>query len=325
MNGMFRWGMLLCGCALVAAGPAWAQALNYPVRPIRLVAPFPPGGSVDVTARLIGPKVAASIGQQVLIDNRSGASGIVGTSSVARAEPDGYTILINTTPMVTNTQMYKKVPYDLKRDFEPVILLSSTPSVLSVHPSIPARTVKEMISLAKSRPGELNYGGAGVGTNPHIAGELFNLLANTNIVAVQFKGGGPALVGALSGEVGVSFSAVAGAVAYMKSNRLRPLGVTSAKPIKALPNVPTIAQTLPGYEFTAWFAVVAPKGTKPDIINKLNVEFSKAMSSPEFVKRFEAEGLQVIGSTPEQLATHFDSELKKWERVIKERKMKAGG
>lgn len=323
MISLSRWGGLVCGCVLAAAGAAWAQ--KYPDRPIRLVVPFPPGGSVDVTARLIGPKVAEAIGQQIIIDNRSGASGIVGTSAVARSDPDGYTILINTTPMVTNTQMFKKVPYDLKKDFEPVILLSSTPSVLSVHPSIPARTVKEMVRLAKSRPGELNYGGAGFGTNPHIAGELFNLLAKTNIVVVQFKGGGPALVGALSGEVGVSFSAVAGAVGYMKSNRLRPLGVTSVKPIKALPTVPTIAQTLPGYEFTAWFAVVAPKGTKPDVINKLNAEFSKSMISPEFVKRFEAEGLEVIGSTPAQLAVHFDSELKKWERVIRERKMKAEG
>lgn len=315
--------MLLCGCALAATGAVWAQGAKYPERPIRLIAPFPPGGSVDVTARLIGPKVAESIGQQVIIDNRSGASGIVGTSAVARAEPDGYTILINTTPMVTNTQMYKKVPYDLKRDFEPVILLSSTPSVLSVHPSIPAHSIRDMIKLAKARPGELNYGGAGVGTNPHIAGELFNLLAKTNIVAVQFKGGGPALVGALSGEVGVSFSAVAGAVSYMNTKRLRPLGVTSLKPVKALPTVPTIASVLPGYEFTAWFAVVAPKGTRPDIINRLNTEFSKAMSSPDFVKRFEAEGLEVIGSTPAQLAAHLDAELKKWERVIKERKMRA--
>ena len=315
--------LLLCACVVVLLPPAMAQTTKYPERPIRLIVPFPPGGSVDVTARLVGPKVAESIGQQVLIDNRSGASGIVGTSAVARAEPDGYTLLINTTPMVTNTQMYSKVPYNIKTDFTPVILLSSTPSVLSVHPSIPARTVKEMVQLAKARPGELNYGGAGVGTNPHIAGELFNLLAKTNIVVVQFKGGGPALVGALSGEVGVSFSAVAGAVGYMQSNRLRPLGVTSLKRGAALPSVPPIADTLPGYEFTAWFAVVAPKGTSGEIVGKLNEQFRKAMSSPEFVKRFEAEGLQVIGSTPEQLAVHLDAELKKWERVIRERKMKA--
>jgi len=312
---------MLLGAAVLQ--PAYAQTGKYPDRPIRLIVPFPPGGSVDVTARLVGPKVAEAIGQQVIIDNRAGASGIVGTNVVARAEPDGYTLLINTTPLVTNTQMYSKVPYNVQTDFTPVILLSSTASVLSVHPSIPARTVREMVQLAKARPGELNYGGAGVGTNPHIAGELFNLLAGTNIVAVQFRGGGPALVGSLSGEVGVSFSAVAGAVGYMNSKRLRPLGVTSLKPVAALPTIPPIADTLPGYEFTAWFAVVAPKGTSPEIVNKLNELFRKAMSSPEFVKRFEAEGLEVIGSTPEQLATHLDSELKKWARVIKERKMKA--
>lgn len=316
-----------CAAALllgsVVIQPALGQSGKYPDRPIRLIVPFPPGGSVDVTARLVGPKVAEAIGQQVIIDNRSGASGIVGTNAVARSDPDGYTLLINTTPMVTNTQMFSKVPYNVQTDFEPVILLSSTPSVLSVHPSVPARTVKEIVQLAKSRPGELNYGGAGVGTNPHIAGELFNFLAGTNIVAVQFKGGGPALVGALSGEVGVSFSAVAGAVGYMKSNRLHPLGVTSLKPVAALPSVPPIANTLPGYEFTAWFAVVAPKGTNAEIIAKLNEQFRKAMSSPEFVKRFEAEGLEVIGSTPAQLAAHLDFELKKWARVIKERKMKA--
>ncbi len=227
---------LLLGAVVLQ--PAYAQTAKYPDRPIRLIAPFPPGGSVDVTARLIGPKVTEAIGQQVIIDNRSGASGIVGT-------------------------------------------------------------------------------------NPHIAGELFNLMAKTDIVAVQFKGGGPALVGALSGEVGVSFSAVAGAVSYMNTKRLRPLGVTSLKPIAALPTVPPIADTLPGYEFTAWFAVVAPKGTNPEIISKLNETFRKAMSSPDFVKRFEAEGLEVIGSTPEQLGTFLDAELKKWARVIKERKMKA--
>ncbi len=317
--------MLLCGCVLATAGVVYAQSIKYPERPIRLVVPFPPGGSVDVTARLVGPKVAESIGQQVIIDNRTGASGIVGTSAVARADADGYTLLINTTPMVTNTQMFSKVPYNLKTDFAPIILLSSTPSFLGIHPSLPARSVKELIQLAKSRSGDLNYGGAGVGTNPHIAGELFNLLAKTNIAVVQFKGGGPALIGVLSGEVGVSFSAVAGAVGYVTSGRMRALGVTSLKPVAALPGVPTIAATLPGYEFTAWFALVAPRGTHGDIVAKLNEHFRRAMSSPEFVKRFEAEGLEVIGSTPAQLATHLDAELKKWEQVIKERKMKAEG
>lgn len=316
--------LLLLAVVATSAPPAFAQPAKYPDRPIRLIVPFPPGGSVDVNARLLAPKVAQSLGQQVVVDNRSGASGIIGTGLVARAEPDGYTLLINTTPLVTNTLMYSKVPYNVLTDFAPISLLSSTPSFLGVHPSVPARSVRELLQLAKSRPGALNYASAGVGTNPHIAGELFNYLGKTNIQAVQFKGGGPALVAALSGEVGIAFSAVAGAVGYVQTGRLRALGVTSLKPVAALSGVPTIAGSgLPGYEFVAWFALVAPKGTSPAIIATLNDHFRKAMSSPDFVRRFEQEGLDVIGSTPEQLATLLDADVKKWAGVIKERRMRA--
>ncbi len=315
--------MLLCGCALVAAGSAWAQASKYPERPIRLVVPFPPGGTVDVTARLVAPLVAPAIGQQVVIENRVGASGIIGTGFVAQAKPDGYTLLINTTPLVTNTLMYGKVPYNVLTDFAPISNLATTPSFVSVHPSVPARSVKELISLAKSRPGTLNYGGAGTGTNPHIAGELFNYLAKTEIAVIQYKGGGPALTAVISGEVGVSFSGVAGAAGFVKSGRLRALGVTSLKPVSALPGVPTIASVLPGYEFTAWFALVAPKGTPQDIISVLNQHFNKAARSPELAGRLEQEGIDAVGTTPEQLAVHLEGELKKFAGVIKERKMKA--
>lgn len=313
--------LMLFGAAVVQ--PALAQSGKYPEKPIRLVAPFPPGGTVDVTARLVAPLAAAGLGQQVVIENRVGASGIIGTGSVARADPDGYTLLINTTPLVTNTLMYNKVPYDALTDFAPISNLASTPSFVSVHPSVPARTVKELIALAKSRPGTLNYGGAGTGTNPHIAGELFNFLAKTEIMVVQYKGGGPALTAALSGEVGVSFSGVAGATGFVKSGRLRPLGVTSLKPVAALPGVPPIADVLPGYEFSAWFALVAPRGTPRDIINVLNQQFVKAIRSDDLKRRFEQEGIDAIGGTPEQLGVHLESELKKFARVIKERKMKA--
>jgi tripartite-type tricarboxylate transporter receptor subunit TctC len=318
--------MTVLSCMLIAGAipGALAQTTKYPDRPIRLIVPFPPGGTVDVNARILGPAVANSIGQQIVVDNRAGASGIVGTAAAAREKPDGYTLLLNTTPMVTNPLMFSKVPYNVLKDFEAISILSSTPSFLSVHPSVPARTVSEMIKLAKARPGALNYGGAGIGTNPHIAGELFNHLAKIDIVVVQFKGGGPALIGAISGEVSIAFSGIAGAVGFVQSGRLRALGVTSLKPVKALPGVPPIAESgLPGYEFVAWFVLAAPKGTPREIIAMLNDQFRKAMSTPETIRRFEADGLDVIGSTPEQAAATLESEVKKYAVLIKERGMKA--
>lgn len=316
-----KWCVAVLPLALVLQ-PAHAQTGKYPDRPVRLVAPFPPGGTVDVVARLVGPLATKLLGQQVVIENRVGASGIIGTGYVAQSKPDGYTLLINTTPLVTNTLMYSKISYNVLRDFEPVSNIASTPSFVSVHPSVPARSVKELINLARSRPGMLNYGGAGTGTNPHIAGELFNYLAKTEIAVVQYKGGGPALTAALSGEVGVSFSGVAGATGFVKTGRLRALGVTSLKPVEALPGVPTIASVLPGYEFSAWFVVAAPKGTPREIVGLLNQHFNTAIRSPELASRFAGEGIDAIGTTPEQTAAHLESELKKFERVIRERRMK---
>ena len=322
--GLAGIGVVLCALVATSIPAALAQPAKYPDRPIRLISPFPPGGTVDVNARILAPAVSKSIGQQVVVDNRSGASGIIGTAAAAREKPDGYSLILNTTPMVTNTLMYSKVPYSVLKDFEPISIVSTTPSFLGVHPSVPARSVRELLQLAKSRPGELNYASAGIGTNPHIAGELLNYLGKTNIVAVQFKGGGPALVAAISGEVGVAFSGIAGAVGFVQSGRLRALGVTSLKPVAALPGVPPIAEAgLPGYEFVAWFVLAAPKGTPREIILTLNDHFRKAMALPDTIRRFEAEGLDVVGSTPEQAAATMESELKKWAVVIKERGMRA--
>jgi tripartite-type tricarboxylate transporter receptor subunit TctC len=314
--------LVLCAAAWAGMPAALAQG-KYPERPIRLISPFPPGGTVDTNARIIAPAVSKSIGQQIVIDNRSGASGIIGTAEAARAKPDGYTLIINTTPMVTNTLMYGKVPYNVLKDFEAISILSSTPSFVSVHPSVPVRSVRELIKIAKSRPGDLRYAGSGVGTNPHIAGELFNYLAKTNLAVVQYKGGGPALIAAISGEVEIAFSGVAGATGFVQSGRLRALGVTSLKPSDALPGVPPIAETLPGYEFTAWFVLAAPKGTPREIIATLNEHFVKAINAPETVKRLAADGISVIGSSPEQAQATMESELKKWATVIRERGMKA--
>jgi len=316
--------VMVGGLAVVSAQFALAQSGKYPDRAIRLIAPFPPGGTVDVNARILAPAVSKSLGQQVVVDNRSGASGIIGTAAAAKSPADGYSLLINTTPMVTNTLMYKTVPYNVLKDFDAISILSTTPSFLSVHPSVPAKSVRELIQLAQARPGALNYAAAGVGTNPHIAGELLNHLGKVNIQAVQFKGGGPALIAAISGEVGVAFSGVAGAVGFVQSGRLRALGVTSLKPVGALPGVPTIASSgLPGYEFVAWFVLAAPKGTPREVIATLNDHFRKAMTFPDTIRRFAAEGLDVVGSTPEQAATTLESDLKKYAVLIRERGMKA--
>jgi tripartite-type tricarboxylate transporter receptor subunit TctC len=315
--------LVVCAGLCAIASAALAQG-KYPDRPIRLIAPFPPGGTIDVNARIIAPAVTESIGQQVVIDNRSGASGMIGTAEVARAKPDGYTLLINTTPLVTNAVMFSKVPYDLQKDFDAVSMLSSTPSFVSVHPSLPARSVRELLKLAKARPGDINYASAGIGSNLHIAGELFNHLGKINMVAIQFKGGGPALVGAISGETSVAFAGVAGGAAHAKAGRLRALGVTSLQPSPALPGVPTVDQAgLPGYEFIAWFVVVAPKGTPREIIATLNEHFRKSLNAPDTIKRLEADGIDVIGSTPEQAQATLESEMKKWATVIRERGMKA--
>ena len=290
---------------------------------MRLVVPFPPGGSVDLVGRLVGAKLAQSLGQQVIIDNRSGASGNIGMELVARAAPDGYTLAINTLPFVTNGFLYTRVPYDVVNDFAPVSLLSSSASVLTVHPSVPAHSVRDLLQLAKARPGTLNYGGAGVGTNPHIAGELFNLLGKVNIVAVQFKGGGPALLAAISGEIGVTVTGISETMPFVEGKRLRALGVTSLQRSVALPDVPPIADTLPGYEFTTWHVIVAPKATPRAIVTLLNEKITQVLRAPDFARAYEQRGFDIIASTPDEFASHLKSELAKWGKVIKERGMRA--
>jgi tripartite-type tricarboxylate transporter receptor subunit TctC len=313
---------LLC-CAIVA-NAAMAQTENYPNKPVRIISPFPPGGSVDLIGRLVAAKLTENLGQQVVVDNRPGASGNIGMELAARATPDGYTLLTNTLPFITNAFLYSKLPYDSLNDFAPIMLISSSPNLLAVHPSMPLRSVKDLLALARAKPGALNYATAGPATNPHVAGELFNFLGKTNIVAVHFKGGGPALVAAMSGEVGIAFSNVAETSEFVRSGRLRGLGVTSTKRVAALPEIPTIAESgLPGYEFTTWNGVWAPKGTPRVIIALLNERMKKVMAAPDQVKRFNDRGMDVIASTPEEFATFLQVEHQKWGKVIKERGMKA--
>jgi tripartite-type tricarboxylate transporter receptor subunit TctC len=313
---------LVAIAAVVPARIALAQA--YPSKSIRLVAPFPPGGSVDVVGRMIAVRLSESLGQQVVVDNRSGASGNIGTEFVMNSAPDGYTLMINTIPLVVNQFMLTRVPYDALKDFAPVMLISSSPSILTVHPSVPARSVKEFIALAKSKPGALNYSGAGIGTNPHIAGELFNLLANVNIVCVQYKGGGPADLAVMGGEVAASFPNISQAINYVSSKRLRALGVTSTARAAAMPDLPTIAEAgVPGYEFVTWHAILAPKGTPPAVVNLLNERLKKILTTPSEAQFYKERGLDVIASTPAELTAHLEAEQKKWGRVIRERGIKA--
>jgi tripartite-type tricarboxylate transporter receptor subunit TctC len=319
------WSVIAAGLGLVvalAASPAAAQ--SYPSKPIRLVSPFPPGGSVDVVGRLLAAKLAESFGQQVVVDNRSGASGVIGTEVVMNSPPDGYTLLINTIPFVSNQFLMPRAPYDPLRDFVSISLVASAPSFVTVHPALPVRSIRDLIALAKAKPGQLFYSAAGVGTNPHIAGELFNLLAGVNLTAVQFKGGGPADTALIAGDVGVTFGNVSQEIGHVKAGRMRALAVTSAKRNPAMPELPTVAEAgVPGYEFDTWFVVAAPKGTPRPIVDTLNAHIRKVLNTPEQVKFYEERGLTVIASTPEEAAAYLESEQKKWGRVIKERGIKA--
>ena len=306
--------------AVALAFPPLLGAQTYPARPVRLIVPFPPGGSVDVAGRALTPKLSERLGQQVVIENRSGASGSIGTESVARAKPDGYTLLLNTIPFVANAYLYSQVPYDPFADFAPVAWLCSSPGTLVVHPSVPARSVSELLHLAKSKPGALNYSAAGAGTNPHLAGELFNFLGNVDIVAVQYKGGGPSLLALLGGEIGITFPNISEAIPHAKTGRLYVLGVTGSKRSPALPEVPTIAEAgLPGYEFVTWHGVLAPRGTPPAVVSLLNARLKETLTAPEQARLLEQMGFEIVASSPEEFAAHLKRESEKWGKVIKER------
>jgi len=320
---LFPFTFSLCVAAAAMLPASDARAQDYPAKPVRIISPFPAGGSVDLIGRMVAAKLTEVVGQQVVVENRSGASGNIGTEVAMRAAPDGYTLLVHTIPFVANAFLYSKLPYDPLNDFAPVMLVSSSPSLLAVHPSMPVRSVKELIALARARPGQLNYGTAGPATNPHIVGELLNLMGKTQIVAVHFKGGGPAIIAAISGEVGIAFTNFSETSAFVKSGRLRALGVSSPKRVPAAPDIPAIAETLPGFEFTTWQGILAPKNTPQSVVRTLNDRLRKAMAAPDQVKRFEDRGLDVIASTPEAFAAHLQAEYKKWGQVIRERGMKA--
>jgi tripartite-type tricarboxylate transporter receptor subunit TctC len=295
-----------------------AAAQAYPSKPVRIILPFSPGGSLDALGRIVFDKMSQG-GHQFIIDYRPGASGNIGTELAARAAPDGYTMLLNTLPLVVNPSMFKKLPFDVVKDFAPVSLIASAPFVMVVHPSVPAKTVKEFIALAKAQPGKLNYSSAGIGTNLHVAAELFKNLTHTDIVHIGYKGGGPALTALLSGEVELSFLSIPTVAQHMESGRLRGLGVTGLKRVASLPKLPTLNESgVPGYEFESWWGVLAPAGTPPAIINTLNGLIAKAVRSPDVAGRFREQATEVIASSPAQFSAHIKKELARWAKVVKD-------
>jgi tripartite-type tricarboxylate transporter receptor subunit TctC len=306
------------------SAPAAAQGDAWPLKPVRWIVPFPPGGSVDIIARSRGPKLAESFGQQVIVDNRSGAAGNIGSELVARAAPDGYTLLSSTMPFVVNPALVGKPLYDVLRDFDAVMLMANQASFLGLHPSVPARNVKELITLARAKPGVLNYGTAGIGSNPHVAGELFNLLAKVNTVAVHFKGGALALIAVMGGEISIVYNSTAGAIPHIRGGRIRAIAVTGAQRAGTLPDIPTIAEAgVPGYEFQAWHVMVAPRGTPKQITGVLNERLKAALKSPDLAQRFRQDDFETVGATAGETATFLAAEVKKWGRVVKERGMRA--
>lgn len=306
-------------CAALLGGAAAATAQNYPTRPVRLVVPSSPGGGTDITARILAPKLSDALGQQVVVENRPGAGTMIGGEVVARAAPDGHTLLMGISTLAINPAMYKKVPYDAIKDFAPISQAVSLPNILVTHPSLPVKTVKELIAFAKARPGQINFGSAGVGTNPHLSMELFVSMAGLKMIHVPYKGSAPGVVDLVAGHVTVMAPNILTALPHVKNGRLRGLGVTSAKRAAGVPNIPTIAEAgVPGYEAVQWYGVLAPTGTPRGIVARLHDEIARILHSPEARERLSADGAEPVGSTPEEFSAFIRAETEKWAKVVKD-------
>ncbi len=313
MANMRRFGFfmlaLVCGSAIAA---------DYPLRPIRLLVGFSPGGPNDTQARLIAQKLHASLGQPVVVDNRAGADGIIAADMVAKGNPDGHTLVFVSAGHTIAHNFHRSMPFDPLRDFAPVAMVSTSPFVLVAHPSLKAQTLPELIQLAKSQPGKLVYGSAGAGSSLHLAATLFHVMTGTSMVHVPYKGGAPATTALIGGEVQMIFNNVLSSLPHVRSGRLRALGVTSSQRAAALPDTPAIAETVPGYEVTAWYGVLGPAKMPADLVARLNAEINKAVGMPDVSEKLRASGLDVAVGPPERLGTHMRSEYAKWAKVAKE-------
>jgi tripartite-type tricarboxylate transporter receptor subunit TctC len=317
--------MVLSSMLLVTPGPAAAAdrtetAGGFPTRPVRLVVPYPPGGATDIMARIVSAKVSEVWKQSVVVDNRPGGGGQIAAEMAAKAAPDGYTLYIGTiSSLSTNVSMYKNLPYDPVRDFAPVTQLSASPYVLVTNPSLPVKTVKELVALAKARPGTLNYGSAGPGGGVHLSMELFKSMTGTDIVHVPYKGTGPSLVELIAGQTQVSMAGFLSIAPHLKSGKVRGIAVSSLKRASAVPALPTIAESgLPGYEANSWNGVLAPVRASAALVKQLHADFIIALRSPELQARVTGEGTEIVGNTPAEFGAYIRSEIKKWAKVVKE-------
>ena len=309
-------------CFLLIANSVTAQP--YPSKSIRFIVPFAPGGTNDIVARMVGVKLTEAWGQPVVIDNRGGAGGVIGADLAAKSVPDGYTLLMANVNFATNPGLVRNLPYDTEKDFAAVSLLATSPSVLVVHPSIPVRSVKEMIAFAKAKPGQLSYSSSGAGTTGHMAMELLKQMAAIDMVAVHYKGGGPALIDLIAGRVSPGFATILSAAPHIEGGRLRALAVSTPKRSSALPDLPTVAEAgVPGYEFTGWWGVVVPARTPHAVISKLNGELVKILAQPDVRERLVREGADPASTTPEAFTAYMRSEVAKWSKVIKTANIKA--
>jgi len=324
MKRFFTQATRLLALVLAVGGASSASAQQYPDHPIRLIVPFPPGGSTDVMARIFAQKLGDRLGQRVYIDNRGGAGGRIGMELAAKAQPDGYTLMMDTS--ITHTvamSLYSKATFDVVTDFAPITMLASEPLLFLVNPSVPAKSVSEFIALAKAKPGHLNYSSPGNGTSGHMAAELFKTMAGVDIVHVPYQGGGPAVLGLIADQVQLLIQSPVATLQFVKSDKLRLLATTSLTRSPDMPDVPTVAESgLPGYEVLLWFGLYAPAKTPDAIITRLNQEAAKIMQSPEMVARLATEGGQPVANTPEQFQEIIKADIAKWTKIVKEAGLK---
>ena len=313
--------LALCSLGTLAAGLAHAQspAASYPNKPIRIVVPYPPGGFNDTLARTVGARLQTVWGQPVTVDNKPGGGTVIGTDAVAKSAADGYTLFIMPFAFAVNPSIFKKLPYDPEKDFSPITLAATTPNLLVVGPGLKVNSLAELLSAAKAKPGSISYASTGVGSSNHLSMEKFKQMAGVDITHIPYKGSGPAVTDLIGGQVGLMFDNVPNVIQHIKAGRLKPLAVTSAKRSPHAPDVPTMAEAgVPGYEVSVWFGIAAPGGTPAPIIDKLNAEIVKTLNLPEVRDKFFAQGVDVVGSSPAQFASHLKEQSALWAKVVKD-------